>query len=151
MHEIVINLHMHTRYSDGAGTHKDIADAAIKTGLDAVIVTDHNVLVQGVEGYYRTGRNPNTPVKLSRVLVLVGQEVHDQDRVPQKNHLLVFNANRDLSHLADETQTLINRVNEAGGLSFIAHPKDPEAPAFNEGDISWEAWEEHGYTGIELW
>jgi predicted metal-dependent phosphoesterase TrpH len=58
MHEIVVNLHMHTRYSDGTGTHKDIAHAAIKTGLDAVIVTDHNVLVQGVEGYYRVASQP---------------------------------------------------------------------------------------------
>lgn len=143
MHEIVVNLHMHTRYSDGTGTHKDIAEAAIKTGLDAVIVTDHNVLVQGVEGYYRVHRN--------RVLLLVGQEVHDQDRDPQKNHLLVFNANRDVSTLADDPQTLINGVAEAGGLSFIAHPSDPEARAFNETDISWEAWGVHGYTGIELW
>jgi PHP domain-containing protein len=143
MHEIVVNLHMHTRYSDGTGTHKDIAEAAIKTGLDAVIVTDHNILVQGVEGYYRVNR--------SRVLLLVGQEVHDQDRDPQKNHLLVFNANRDVSTLADDPQTLINGVAEAGGLSFIAHPRDPEAPAFNETDISWEAWDVHGYTGIELW
>jgi hypothetical protein len=106
-------------------------------------VTDHNVLVQGVEGYYRVHRD--------RVLLLVGQEVHDQDRDPQKNHLLVFNANRDVSTLADDPQTLINGVAEAGGLSFIAHPCDPEAPAFNETDISWEAWEVHGYTGIELW
>jgi hypothetical protein len=143
MHEIIVNLHMHTRYSDGSGTHKDIAEAAIKTGLDAVIVTDHNVLVQGVEGYYRVHR--------SRVLLLVGQEVHDQDRDPQKNHLLVFNANRDVSTLADDPQTLINGVAEAGGLSFIAHPSDPEAQAFNETDISWEAWDVHGYTGIELW
>jgi hypothetical protein len=143
MHEIVVNLHMHTRYSDGSGTHKDIAQAAIRTGLDAVIVTDHNVLVQGVEGYYRVGPN--------RVLLLVGQEVHDQDRVPQKNHLLVFNANRDLATLADDPQALINGVAEAGGLSFIAHPLDPEAPAFKETDISWEAWEVQGYTGIELW
>src|SRR5918993_140850 len=143
MHEIIVNLHMHTRYSDGTGTHKDIAEAAIKTGLDAVIVTDHNVLVQGLEGYYRVGRR--------RVLLLVGQEVHDQDRDPQKNHLLVFNANRDLSTLADDPQTLINGVAEAGGLSFIAHPRDPEAPAFHETDISWEAWEVNGFTGIELW
>src|SRR6185436_15836079 len=143
MHEIVVNLHMHTRYSDGSGTHKDIAQAAIKTGLDAVIVTDHNVLVQGVEGYYRVGPN--------RVLLLVGQEVHDQDRVPQKNHLLVFNANRDLATLADDPQALINGVAEAGGLSFIAHPRDPEASAFKETDISWEAWDVQGYTGIELW
>jgi hypothetical protein len=143
MHEIVVNLHMHTVYSDGTGTHKDIAQAAIKAGVDAVIVTDHNVLVQGVEGYYRVGRR--------RVLLLVGQEVHDQDRDPQKNHLLIFNANRDLSTLADDPQALINGVNDAGGLSFIAHPRDPAAPAFNEGDISWEAWDVQGFTGIELW
>ncbi|NWG05988.1 MAG: PHP domain-containing protein [Chloroflexi bacterium] len=143
MYEIIVNLHMHTRYSDGSGTHKDIAHAAIKTGLDAVIVTDHNVLVQGVEGYYRVGP--------SRVLLLVGQEVHDQDRDPQKNHLLVFNANRDLSHLADDPQTLINGVAEANGICFIAHPRDPEAPAFHETDISWETWDVDGFTGIELW
>ena len=143
MHEIIVNLHMHTRYSDGSGTHKDIAQAAIQTGLDAVIVTDHNILVQGVEGYYRVGQ--------SRVLLLVGQEVHDQDRDPQKNHLLVFNANRDLASLADDPQSLINGVREAGGLCFIAHPKDPKAPAFNETDISWEAWDVQNYTGIELW
>ena len=143
MQEIVVNLHMHTRYSDGTGTHKDIAHAAIKAGVDAVIVTDHNVLVQGVEGYYRVARN--------RVLLLVGEEIHDQDRNPQKNHLLVFNANRDLAHLADDPQTLINGVNDAGGLCFIAHPKDPDAPSFNETDISWEAWEVNNYTGIELW
>jgi hypothetical protein len=96
-----------------------------------------------MEGYYRSGRR--------RVLLLVGQEVHDQDREPQKNHLLVFNANRDVSTLADDPQALINGVNDAGGLSFIAHPSDPEAPAFNETDISWEAWDVHGFTGIELW
>src|SRR5574339_415728 len=151
MHEIVVNLHMHTVYSDGTGTHRDIAHAAIRAGLDAVIVTDHNVLVQGVEGYYRVPRSPATPLRASRVLLLVGQEVHDQDRVPQKNHLLVFNANRDVSTLADNPQALINGVAEAGGLSFIAHPRDPEAPAFNETDISWEDWGVQGYTGIELW
>ena len=149
MHEIVVNLHMHTRYSDGSGTHKDIAHAAIKAGLDAVIVTDHNVLVQGVEGYYRLG--PSSPLKTNPVLLLVGQEVHDQDRDPQKNHLLVFNANRDLASLADDPQALINGVRDAGGICFIAHPKDPEASSFKEDDISWEAWDVEGFTGIELW
>jgi PHP domain-containing protein len=143
MPEIVVNLHMHTRYSDGTGTHKDIAQAALQTGLDVVIITDHNVLVQGVEGYYRFGS--------TRVLLLIGQEVHDQDRDPQKNHLLVFNTNRDLSTLADDPQALINSVREAGGICFIAHPNDPAAPVFDETDISWEAWEVQNYTGIELW
>lgn len=143
MHEIVVNLHMHTRYSDGSGTHKDIAQAAVKTGLDVVIVTDHNVLVQDVEGYYRSGAR--------RVLLLVGQEVHDQARDPQKNHLLVFNANRDVASFADDPQRLVEAVRKAEGMSFIAHPRDLEAPAFGEDDISWEAWDVQGYTGIELW
>lgn len=152
MHELVVNLHMHTRYSDGSGTHKDIAQAAMQTGLDAVIVTDHNVFVHGVEGYYRsTAKNGTAAPQATRVLLLIGQEVHDQDRDPQKNHLLVFNTNRDLSALADEPQTLINGVREAGGLSFIAHPRDPEAPAFNETDISWEDWTVENFTGLELW
>jgi hypothetical protein len=134
---------MHTRYSDGSGTHKDIAQAAMQAGLDAVIVTDHNVLVQGVEGYYRSGPR--------RALLLVGQEVHDQALEPQKNHLLVFNANREVATFAHDPQRLLNVVHEAEGMSFIAHPHDPAAPTFGEDDISWERWDVTGFTGIELW
>jgi hypothetical protein len=143
MHEVVVNLHMHTRYSDGSGLHKDIAAAASKTDVDAVIVTDHNILVNGFEGYYREKRK--------KILLLVGEEVHDQARHPQKNHLLVFGANREMAVFADDPQNLINQVRNAGGLSFLAHPDDPEAKAFNETDISWEDWGVQNYTGIELW
>lgn len=143
MQEIVVNLHMHTRYSDGSGTHKDIARAAIQAGVDAVIVTDHNVLAPDMEGYYKENNK--------RVLMLIGQEVHDQDRNPQKNHLLAFGAGRDLAAFADDPQLLINKVRESGGLAFIAHPHDPAAPAFHETDISWVDWSVQNYTGIELW
>ena len=143
MHEIIVNLHMHTRYSDGSGDHREIARAAIRAGIDAVIVTDHNVLVQGLEGYYKEGNR--------RVLVLIAEEIHDQARDPQKNHLLAFGANRELAVFADDPQLLINQVRDAGGLSFIAHPDDPAAPAFNETDISWVDWSVQNFTGIELW
>lgn len=143
MHEIVINLHMHTPYSDGHATHAEIAQAALKAGLDAIIVTDHNVWVNGPAGYHRNGDR--------RVLVLVGEEIHNQSRDPQKNHLLVFGANRELSNMAQEPQRLIEAVNQAGGLSFIAHPVDPAAPAFGEPDISWVDWDVRDFTGIELW
>lgn len=143
MHEAIINLHMHTRYSDGSGTHKDIAAAALRAGVDAVIVTDHNILVDGFEGYYKE--------KNRKVLMLIGEEVHDQARDPQKNHLLVFGANREMATFAQHPQNLINQVREAGGLAFLAHPDDPEAKAFNETDISWEDWSVQNYTGIELW
>ena len=143
MHEYVINLHMHTPYSDGHGTHGEIAQAAIRAGLDAVIVTDHNVLVQGPEGYY--GEDDQ------RVLMLIGEEIHDPKRQPQKNHLLVFGADRELAPLAENPQRLIDRATEAGGVTFLAHPYDPAASKFGEANLSWVDWDVHGYTGIELW
>src|SRR5512136_740489 len=102
MHEIVINLHMHTFFSDGHGTHADIAQAALRAGLDAVIVTDHNVWVNGPENYYRAGDQ--------RVLMMVGEEIHDTTRDPQKNHLLVFGAGRELAPFAADPQRLLDTV-----------------------------------------
>ena len=143
MQEIIVNLHMHTRYSDGSGTHRDIAKAALSAGVDVVIVTDHNILVQGFEGYYKE--------KNKTLLMLIAEEVHDQARDPQKNHLLVFGVEREMATFAENPQLLINQVRDAGGLSFLAHPDDPEAAAFKETDISWEDWSVQNYTGIELW
>lgn len=143
MNEIVLNLHMHSIYSDGSGSHQEIAMDAIKAGLDAVIVTDHNILVQDFEGYIKKDDH--------QVLLLVGEEIHDQAREPQKNHLLVFNAEKELSTFAYDPQLLLDKVNEAGGLSFLAHPNDPALPIFGEDDISWVDWDIHGFTGIELW
>jgi hypothetical protein len=82
---------------------------------------------------------------------MVGEEVHDQTAIPQKNHLLVFGTGYEVAPNADNTQLLINRVRDANGLAFIAHPVDPAAPAFGEPDISWEKWNVGNYTGIELW
>lgn len=143
MHELLINLHMHTTYSDGHATHQEIAEAALRAGLDAVIVTDHNVWVNGPQGYYGEGER--------KVLLLVGEEIHDQAREPQKNHLLVFGAERELATLAHDTQRLLNEARKAGGLTFVAHPSDPAAPAVGEGDISWVDWDVNHLTGLELW
>lgn len=143
MQELVINLHMHTTYSDGHGSHADIAQAALRTGLDAVIVTDHNVYVDGPEDYYRQDKR--------KVLLLIGEEIHDQARQPQKNHLLVFGAGKELSTLAYDLPQLLEAVRRAGGLAFAAHPVDPAAPVFNEGDLSWVDWQVQGLSGLELW
>jgi hypothetical protein len=143
MNEYIINLHMHTRYSDGSGTHAEIAADAIKAGVDVVIVTDHNVHVQGLQGYREN--------EMGRVLVLIGEEVHDQARQPQKSHLLVFNAKQSLSGFAEDPQELIDAVNDNDGLSFLAHPVDPPGAFVNEPDLSWADWDVAGFTGIELW
>ena len=143
MEELIVNLHMHTFYSDGHLSHEQIAQAALRARLDIVIVTDHNVWVNGFEGYYKN--------KDKQVLLLIGEEIHNQARNPQKNHLLVFGAGRELAVLAPDPQLLLDGVRQAGGLSFLAHPDDPAAPVFGETDISWVNWGVQGFTGLELW
>jgi hypothetical protein len=138
--EVVANLHMHTPYSDGAAYHDEIAAAASRAGLQAVIVTDHNVHVGGIERY-RHG-----------VLTLVGEEVHDALRRPQANHCLIYGAERELSPFARSPQQLIDEAITRGGMAFLAHPVEyPARLGIENGAFGWEDWRIKGYTGIELW
>lgn len=142
-HEYVGNLHSHSYYSDGWADHETIAREALDAGLDFVVVTDHNVYVQGFDGYrHAAGR---------RVLLVTGEEIHDQARQPQKNHLLVFETRTELAPLAHDPQRLLDAVRQLGGLAFLAHPVDPASPTLDQPDLSWVDWEVDGYTGIELW
>lgn len=148
LYEYVGNLHMHTTYSDGYGSHQDIADAAIATKLDFVVVTDHNIYLDGIAGYY--GEEDD-----HQVLLLMGEEVHDRYRLPQVNHCLVYNVQREMNHLASDPQKLIDGVvQQHKGLAFLAHPYDK--PIRWLGDdmgigIPWVDWHVSGYTGLEIW
>lgn len=131
---------MHTPYSDGAGHHDEIAAAAARAGIQAVVTTDHNVHVGAVEGY-RQG-----------VLLLVGEEVHDVRRRPQANHCLIYGADAELSAFAHRPQRLIDEAVAAGGMAYLAHPVEyPARLGIENQAINWEDWDLRGYTGIELW
>jgi hypothetical protein len=145
LHDIAGNLHLHTTASDGTGTHKEVAAAAAKAGLDFIIYTDHNIWTDGAEGWFidpKTGRN---------ILCLMGQEINDPCLKPEANHLLCHFVTTDLSHVAHNPQTLINAAHQAGGLTFLAHPL--ERPGYGQAAITfpWINWEVDGFTGIELW
>lgn len=139
--EYVGNLHIHSVYSDGSGKHAEIAEAAEAAGLNFVIVTDHNVRVEGLERYY------------GRVLLLVGQEVHNSRRRPQANHLLIYGAKQELAPYAfGSTQTLIQKANECDGICYIAHPIERSSPLGSDFDaIPWTDWPVDGVAGLEIW
>ncbi|MCC6147430.1 MAG: PHP domain-containing protein [Anaerolineaceae bacterium] len=143
MEELIVNLHMHTTYSDGRGSHNDIVQAGLKAGLDVAIVTDHNVLVKNREAYFWGNAR--------QLLLLIGEEVHDRVRTPQNNHLLIFGHSRELASFAPDTQNLIDQAKKNGGLTFLAHPYEHALPLFGEGAFGWVNWEVHGFDGIELW
>ena len=143
MQEIISNIHVHSVFSDGSGSYQDIIKAALKAKIDLLIITDHNIRVNGIENYY-TINNKN-------LMLLVGEEVHDNTRIPQKNHLLALGIDKEFADLAYNTQNLINTIKHNGGLSFLAHPFETDLPQFDEPDINWVDWTVNNYTGLELW
>jgi hypothetical protein len=144
MIELTGSLHVHTGYSDGELYHADLAAAAAKAGLDFLITTDHNVFVDGVDGWHEFPDG-------SRVLLLAGEEIHHQERVPQKNHLLAVGAHTELSGLASDPQKLIDAVREAGGAAFLAHPFDSASPLAHEAALGWTDLDVQGFSGLEIW
>lgn len=138
-HEYHGNIHMHTTYSDGTGGYEDLIAAARAAGLDFIYVTDHNVLMRAREEGYRQG-----------VLTLVGEEAHDDDRVPQRNHLLCLGISTDLADQTKDPQHLIDAVNAQQGLAFLAHPFEEVTPLAPE-HWGWANWEVTRYTGLEIW
>jgi hypothetical protein len=143
-YEYAGNLHVHTSYSDGEGSHQQIAEAALLAGLDFVVFTDHNVRVAGIEGYYGDDER-------GYVLLLSGEEVHDRTRNPQCNHVLVLGVESEVSPCAHSLPALLQEVDRQGGLSFIAHPDDQAVAWLGEPAIPWADRYVDGFTGLEVW
>lgn len=143
MHEVKIVLHIHTHYSDGNASHSELIDIAQKAGLDGIITTDHNIWVQGLDGYYEVENKP--------VMLIVGEEIHDRTLNPPGNHLLAIGAGKELSPFAKDPQRLIDQVARQDGVSFLAHPIEDPLPIIGEKAYSWRDWQIQNFTGIELW
>ena len=143
--EAVGNLHLHTTASDGTGTHDAVATAALRAGLDFIVYTDHNILIDDQEGWYQL------PGDSRKVLRLMGQEINDPRLEPECNHLLCHFAYEDLNHLAHDPQMLIDRVLEQDGVCFLAHPLERPGVRAAKQIYPWVNWEVSDFTGIELW
>jgi len=143
MNEAKFAIHIHTPYSDGNVSHQELVKIAARAGLDGIITTDHNIWVEGLDGYYGEGKK--------KTMLLIGEEVHHRSLTPPGNHLLVIGAQKECSPLGDDPQRLIDQVNRSGGLSFLAHPIEDSLALFHEKAYSWRNWDVNNFTGIELW
>jgi len=137
-HEYTGHIHFHTAHSDGSASFDEVVCAARSAGLDFAVTTDHNLLAPEQEGYHGT------------VLMLIGQEVHDNEREPEVNHLLVMGAAHDVAPLRSQPQQLIDVVRSEGGLSFLAHPVEHGSHLFPK-EFPWIDLDVQAYNGIELW
>jgi len=130
------NIHIHSTYSDGSGSIDEIASAAARAGLSYIIIADHETLAGLPRESY-----------INNVLVLVGMEINRE-----KNHYLAFGLSETISSNDHNPQQVIDQVNRAGGLGYIAHPFERGSRYVHQGKaFPWKDWPVFGFTGLEIW
>ena len=142
MRELRCCIHLHTYASDGCGSIADICAAATREGIDCVIITDHETLGHGMNGY------------AGKVLVLTGEEITPgyTERLDAAgtfigssvdNHLLALGIHQAIHGRDLSLQQSIDAIIAQGGLAFLCHPSEPGHP--------WTDWSVDHFAGIELW
>ncbi len=131
-------IHIHSSYSDGSKPVDEIAADASETGLDFIILTDHNTLKPKRDGFERFHQD---------VAVLIGYEINDKE---DKNHYLALDIDKEVKHYGDP-EKYINEVNNSGGFGIIAHPDEKEPTWKKLESYPWTRWDLSGYKLIEIW
>jgi hypothetical protein len=140
MHDLACVVHLHSTYSDGTGTVRQIARAGRHANVDVVLLTDHDTLAarrRGEEGWY------------GEVLLLAGVEVSPRRR----NHLLAFGLDEPVDHEGLDADAICRAVVDAGGIGFAAHPWSQGSRRFKrigEG-MPFDALDSDSLHGVELW
>lgn len=103
-----VDIHVHTAYSDGRGTVRQVLDAAGARGLDGIAITDHDTLHGYLEARSYSGN----------LLVLPGYEV-----VTDAGHVLVLGLEELPPRVGRaEYEGLVGWARGKGGLVVLAHP-----------------------------
>ncbi len=103
---IKADLHVHTTYSsDSLITPKDLVYYSKKMGLNAVAVTDHNVL----EGSFKIAKETD-------FLIIPGMEVSSSE-----GHIVALNVSELITRGLSAAKT-VERIHDAGGVAIACHP-----------------------------
>ena len=108
-----IDLHTHTRGSDGSGTPEGIAAAAVEAGLDAVCITDHHLT------YTKESLEVAKALRRAGIMVFHGCEYSTA-----QGHLLIYGVNVEDLGLGfyPDMQETIDEVVRRGGVAIPSHP-----------------------------
>lgn len=129
-------IHCHSDYSDGTHSFAEICQAAHRTGLDYLIMTDHDNM---------DARRDHGERYWGRTLVLIGVEI-----TPRWNHYLAYGI-EDFPSFHLPPREYVQAVAAAGGIGFCAHPFEYGSRVLRMNEYSWRAWEAEGFTGLEIW
>jgi hypothetical protein len=107
-----LDLHLHTSFSfDGLSSPKEIVEAAVSKGLDAICITDHGE-TRGAEEAIKIVTNKS-------ILIIPGIEIKSRE-----GDILGLNIKKIIPNGLSAKET-IDIIIKEGGLPVIAHPFDP--------------------------
>jgi hypothetical protein len=138
MPEYVGAIHLHSCYSDGSGTVREIAAAGCRAGLDFLILTDHDTLRPRDDGWqgWHDG-----------VLVIVGVEI----TCPRRSHVVVLDAKLVAGLRFKPLRRLLFDLQNQGATAFVAHAHPASIMGYSMKAGELLDWEVPGFTGVELW
>lgn len=125
----IVNLHIHTTYSDGVGNFRDIVTQAKQNGYSTISITDHNT-VQGhidnadLSDFVITGVEFDVWYKYIFLHLLAYgidiknssmQKFYAKNKSETEKDILRIFAKRDIKELIDS-------IHKAGGIAVLAHP-----------------------------
>ncbi len=138
MHELAGAFHLHSCYSDGSGTLREITAAARAAGTDFFVLSDHDTLQPRRDGWH--GWHDG-------VLVIAGVEISC------KRHCHVVATGPD--EVAGLRHKPLRRVlfdlRNQRARAFVAHSHPARIHGWHLKAGGLNEWEVPGFTGVELW
>lgn len=118
-----IDMHVHTRGSDGVGTPEQIVYYALKRGLDGVVITDHH------HTYTPEG------VAVAEALRAAGvRAFHGCEYSTNRGHVLIYGVAVEPFEwgMYPDISKVVMDVLQAGGVAIPAHPFKPYSKMLGE-------------------
>src|SRR5512137_1052983 len=107
------DLHIHSNYSDGQASIKEIIEAAKMRGLDGIAITDHDTM-KGIPAARRYIKEQKLDL-----LLIPGIEVNTSE-----GHLLVLGVDKPPQRKRSPEET-IEEAHDLGGIANVPHPYHP--------------------------
>ncbi len=104
-----LDIHIHSCYSDGVNTPKEIVKQAKKIGLDGIAITDHDEIKGSIAASkYNSGD----------FIVIPGVEISAKE-----GHINCLGATPVMEQYLP-SEEVIERIHEGGGIAIAVHPYD---------------------------
>lgn len=125
----LVNLHIHTKYSDGHGEYRKIVQQAKEIGYKRIAITDHNTVQGHIENtdlldYVIPAVEFDVWYKYIFLHLLAYgidinaecmHEFYSKDKKGTEKDIIRFFSKRNI-------KKLINAIHQAGGIAVLAHP-----------------------------